>query len=230
MDVAGRAVVLVPVYNEARVLPDVLAELLAVFPHVVVVDDGSTDGSADLARASGATVLRHAVNLGAGAALQTGFEYALTRTPADYVVTFDGDGQHNPADALAMLEVAVERSLDAVLGSRAAGSAIDQPWTRRLLLRAGVRFTRWSTGLMVTDTHNGLRVLSRQALSKIRLSHPGFAHASELEAGIALHGLAWAEVAVTIAYTEYSRSKGQGNVNAINVLYDLATARLRTRR
>lgn len=230
MDVAARAAVVVPVHNEAKVLATVLGDLVAVFPHVIVVDDGSNDGSAEVARAAGALVLRHAVNLGQGAALQTGFEYVLAETPLEYVVTFDGDGQHDPADAHAMLQFADERSLEAVLGSRITGSATGQPWTRRLLLRAGVIFTRWSTGLAVTDTHNGLRVLSRSALSKLRLRQSGMAYASELEAGIASHCLRWAEVAVTIAYTDYSRSKGQRNVNAINVVYDLVSARLRTPR
>ena len=230
MELARRAVVVVPVYNEARVLGDVLTGLRQRFPHVVVVDDGSTEGAGDVARATGAKVLRHAVNLGPGAALQTGFQYAVHHTSYDYVVTFDGDGQHDPDDALAMLELAEERSLDAVLGSRVAGATSGQPWTRRLLLQAGVRFTRWSTGLMVTDTHNGLRVLSRHALSRLRLTQRGMAYASELESGIALHGLAWAEVAVTIAYTDYSRAKGQSNINALNVLYDLVSARLRTNR
>lgn len=230
MDLARRAVVVVPVYNEARVLADVLTGLRQRFPHVVVVDDGSTDGSTEVARRAGAKVLRHAVNLGPGAALQTGFQYAVHHTSFDYVITFDGDGQHDPDDAVAMLRTADERSLDAVLGSRVTGSTSGQPWTRRLLLHAGVWFTRWSTGLEVTDTHNGLRVLSRRALSHLQLTQRGMAYASELESGIALHGLAWAEVAVTIAYTDYSRAKGQSSVNALNVLYDLVSARLRTTR
>jgi len=230
VNVAGRAAVVVAVHNEAEVLASVLENLLAVFPHVVVVDDGSTDDSAAIARAAGAVVLRHAVNLGQGGALQTGFQYVLTQTPYEYVVTFDGDGQHDPTDAHAMLQFAVERSLDAVLGTRHGGGATGQTRGRRLLLRAGVRFTRLSTGLAVTDTHNGLRVLSRRAASLLRITQSGMAHASEIEAGIARHRLRWAEVSVTIAYTDYSRSKGQHGSNALNVVYDLVSARLRTPR
>lgn len=230
MNVAGRAAVVVAVHNEAQVLASVLEDLLAVFPHVVVVDDGSSDDSAAIAHAAGAVVLRHAVNLGQGAALQTGFDYVVGRTPFDYVVTFDGDGQHDPADAHAMLQFADERALEAVLGTRHGGGTTGQTRSRRLLLRAGVIFTRLSTGLSVTDTHNGLRVLSRSALARLRLTQNGMAYASELEAAIASQGLRWAEVAVTIAYTDYSRGKGQRNVNAINVVYDLVSARLRTPR
>src|SRR5690606_33159937 len=86
--------VLVPVYNEARVVADVVAELVGRFGHVVCVDDGSTDGSDAAARAAGATVLRHATNLGQGAALQTAIEHALTLPDVSYLVTFDADGQH----------------------------------------------------------------------------------------------------------------------------------------
>ena len=104
MTTAGNADVwlVVPLYNEASVIGDVVRGALARFGHVVCVDDGSTDGSADAARAAGARVLRHPVNLGQGASLQTGIEYALA-AGARYVVTFDSDGQHRVDDAVAMV-------------------------------------------------------------------------------------------------------------------------------
>lgn len=221
------ACVVVPVYNEAAVLSDVLIQLREHFAHVICVDDGSSDSSAEIARAAGATVLEHAINLGQGAALQTGFDYILSATNYDWVVTFDADGQHDPRNAVAMLEVARECGHDVVLGSRKGGRVVDQPMSRQLLLRLGVLFTRLTTGLPVTDTHNGLRVLSRRALNGIRLRQPGMAYASELEYAIARLGLKWTEVPVDITYTAYSRAKGQPNVNAVNVLYDLLLARLR---
>ncbi|MBB6626427.1 glycosyltransferase family 2 protein [Nocardioides sp. KIGAM211] len=223
----GSACVIVPVLNEAAVLGPVLEHLLLSFDHVVCVDDGSTDGSAGIAAAAGAVVLRHAVNLGQGAALQTGFEYALTHTTCSHVVTFDADGQHDPADATAMLALARTSDVDVVLGTRHGSRPAGQPRVRRLVLGAALRFTRWTTGLAVSDTHNGLRVLNRRAVRLVALEQRGMAHASELLAAVARHELTWAEHPVSIAYTPYSLGKGQHGLNAVNVLYDLGSARLR---
>ncbi len=220
------ACVVVPIFNEAKVLASVLETLLDSFEHVVCIDDGSTDGSAAIADASGAVVLRHAVNLGQGAALQTGIDYVLRFTSFQHIVTFDADGQHDVTDALAMLAHARAAGVDVVLGSRTIGSTIDQPVARRLLLSAGLRFSRWTTGLALTDTHNGLRVLSRTALQTLKLRQPGMAYATELETHIARRELSWVEHPVSIRYSEYSRSKGQGNLNAFNILFDLFAARL----
>lgn len=221
--------VVVPAHNEATTISEVVVALREHFSDVVCVDDGSTDETSELARRAGAQVIRHAVNLGQGAALQTGFEYVLRQRDSKFVVTFDADGQHDPLDAVAMVDVAAASNLDVVLGSRIAGSTSEQPLSRRWLLRLAVLFTRLTTGLPVTDTHNGLRVISRETLSSVRLRLPGMAHASELESAIASLGLQWREVPVTIRYTPHSRSKGQGSLNAVNIIYDLAVARLRAK-
>lgn len=223
----GSVWVIVPVHNEATVLADVLGKLSHHFDRVVCVDDGSSDGSAEVASISGVPVLRHAVNLGQGAALQTGFEYVLRKTDAQHVVTFDGDGQHDPEDAHRMVCVARREGLDVVLGSRTIGTTTGQSRSRRVLLRAGVAFARVNTGLPLTDTHNGLRVLSRKAIELIHLRQHGMAHASELEAWVARLGLSWREIPVNVTYTPYSRLKGQRSLDALNVMCDLAVARLR---
>src|SRR3954454_9464129 len=148
--------VVVPVHNEAPVIAGVLAGLLRCFPMVVCVDDGSSDDSAAIARSSGAPVLRHATNLGQGAALQPGISFALRQAGTAYVVTFDADGQHDPDDAVRMVAVAHADGLDVVLGSRFLEASAAVPGLRRALLRGGVAFTRLTTGLRLTDTHNGL--------------------------------------------------------------------------
>ncbi|MDO9496032.1 MAG: glycosyltransferase family 2 protein [Nocardioides sp.] len=227
-DRADDACVVVPAFNESSVLGVVLADLGAYFGTVVVVDDGSTDATAEIARAAGAIVVRHGVNLGQGAALQTGFDFALRRTDVEFVVTFDADGQHAAADAYRLLAHCRADGLDVVLGSRGLGGCVDQPWQRRALLRLALRFSKWSTGLELTDTHNGLRVLRRSALSRIRLHQRGMAYASELEGQISTLNLMWREAAVEVRYTDYSRAKGQQNLNAVNILLDLASARIRT--
>lgn len=222
--------VLVPVYNESAVVARTVSDLLAVFPNVVCVDDGSTDGSGDVALAAGATVLRHCVNQGQGAALQTGFDYVLRHTDAQLVVTFDADGQHLVTDALRMVDRARTTGVDVVLASRFTGRTEAMPRMRRLVLRGGLWFTRMTARLNVTDTHNGLRVLSRTALSRIRLELPRMAYASELLSAIVPNDLTYSEEPVTVVYTEYSRAKGQRNSNSLNILYDLAARRIRSAR
>jgi glycosyltransferase involved in cell wall biosynthesis len=219
--------VIVPVYNEAEALAGVLADLRRQFPHILCVDDGSTDGSAAIARACGARVVRHAINRGQGAALQTGFDFLLRCTNVRFCVTFDADGQHLVSDAARMVACARARNLDVVLASRFHGSTQGMPTARGLVLRAAVHFTRWGSRLKVSDTHNGLRVLSLRALEKIRLELPRMAYASELLNAIVPNGLTYTEVPVSVIYTDYSKAKGQRNINSVNILFDLALRRLR---
>ncbi|HWJ83393.1 MAG TPA: glycosyltransferase family 2 protein [Nocardioides sp.] len=219
-------VVVVPMYNESAVVGEVLARVRSSFDRVVCVDDGSADGSDAIARATGATVLRHAVNLGQGAALQTGFDWVLASTRATHVVTFDADGQYSVDDALAMVDLAQRTGVDIVLGSRNLGRTDGQPLARRVLMRAALGFSRRSTGLALTDTHNGLRVLNRKALLAMSLRQRGMAHASEIESRISSAGLSWVEHPITMTYTDYTRRKGQSNVNAFNVVFDLAAERI----
>ena len=222
--------VIVPAFNESSVIASTVDALRDTFARVVVIDDGSSDDTADLAHAAGATVLRHPINRGQGAALQTGFDHFLNHTPAEFCVTFDGDGQHRVEDAVTMIERAVTDNLDVVLASRFLGRTEEMPLSRRLLLRAAIRFSRIATGLRLTDTHNGLRVLSRRALRRVHLTQDRMAYATELESAISRHGLSWAEVPTTVLYTDYSMAKGQTNSNAINILFDLATDRIRSHR
>lgn len=222
-------VVVVPMYNEAQVIATVIADLRTEFSRIVCVDDGSSDNSAMTARLAGATVVRHPLNLGQGAALQTGIQYAL-RTSADYIVTFDADGQHRVVDALGMLDLARSQSVDVVLGSRFLERKFNpsMPLLRRQVLRAAVLFTRLTTGLPLTDTHSGLRVLSRVAARRITITLNGMAHASEILNIVAREGLSFVEAPISVTYTEYSLTKGQSSLNAINILFDLFLARARS--
>lgn len=219
------AVVVIPAYNEGREIAEVVSRVRERFARVVVVDDGSSDDTAALARAAGAEVVRHPVNLGQGAALQTGIRWALERG-AQWVVTFDADGQHDPEDALRMLRTARERGLDVCLGSRFLGSAVGMTASRRLLLRLALLFQRMTTGMRLTDVHNGLRVLSRNAASRIDLRQNRMAHASEFVTQIAALGLKYDEAPVTIRYSDYSMAKGQSSLGAVQILFDLLLARL----
>jgi len=217
--------VVVPAYNEAPVLSAVLADLLCVCPRVVVVDDGSADDTACEAVSVGARVVRHPINLGQGAALQTGIDFALSQQ-ADYIVTFDADGQHDPRDIAALLDAVRRPDVDVALGSRFLGHASGMPRGRRLLLKAATLFTALTTGMRLTDAHNGLRAISVEAAKKIHFVQNGMAHASELLSQIRAAKLRWVEVPVNIRYTPYSKGKGQTTLDGINIVLDLLAGRL----
>lgn len=199
----------------------VVEEARKTFPKVVCVDDGSTDASVDEARAGGAIVVRHPINLGQGAALQTGLDYAMSDRNADYFVTFDSDGQHQTSDALAMVQRLDAEPLDIVVGSRFLDGRTQVGAIKRVVLKTAIRFERVSTGVKLTDAHNGLRALNRTAAGAIRISQNRMAHASEIVQKIGSAKLRYAEQPVHIVYTDYSRAKGQSVWNLVNILSDL---------
>jgi glycosyltransferase involved in cell wall biosynthesis len=207
--------VVIPAYKETERLRNTLAELLPRYPNVVVVDDGSPDETGTVARAAGVWVLTHPINRGQGAALQTGIEFALLRG-ADTVVTFDADGQHDPADIPALV-AALEGGADAALGSRFLGRAVGMPLTRRIILKLAILFTRVVSQIKVTDTHNGLRAFTRKAAAALRIRQDRMAHASEILDEVRRLGLKYVEVPVTIRYTAATLAKGQRSSDAVRI-------------
>jgi glycosyltransferase involved in cell wall biosynthesis len=225
---------IVPVYNEVGVVREVLTALAAQFPHVAAVDDASTDGSAAAARTvPGVIVLEHAVNLGQGAALQTGIAYALRDPAMRRLVTFDADGQHRVEDALSLVTALGTpagdgRPAEVVLGTRfPAGGAAKAKGdggpgrARRAVLRLATAYTNASVGLRLTDTHTGLRAMTREVAAALDIRQNRMAHASEILEQIARGGFAHTERPVEIAYSAYSRAKGQPALNAVNIVVDL---------
>ena len=211
----------VPLYNEATVIGQVIDDARGTFANIVCVDDGSSDGSATIARKHGARVIEHPFNLGQGAALQTGMEFVRRQTNARYIVTFDADGQHSVADAAAMVDRARAEDLAIIFGSRFLDDATKVGWSKKLVLKTAAAVTKARTGLNLTDAHNGLRLLRRDALQRVDLRQDGMAHASEIVSQLADTGLPWAEMPVHIAYTDYSKAKGQSLLNSVNILVDL---------
>jgi glycosyltransferase involved in cell wall biosynthesis len=189
------------------------------------VDDGSHDGTGQIALSAGAAVITHPVNLGQGAALQTGIKFALQQDTS-CIVTFDGDGQHRVSDIARLVDALVGGGAAYALGSRFLGSSSGMPLRRRLLLKAAIWFTRAMTGLSLTDTHNGLRAMTAEGARHIALRQNRMAHASELLEQIAASGLPHIEVPVTIDYTRYSLAKGQRLSDSLAILFDLSAQKL----
>lgn len=217
--------VVIPAFNEAEVICSVVAGVRERFSNIVVVDDCSSDETSDCAMAGGAIVLRHPINLGQGAALQTGLRFALAHG-ATLVVTFDADGQHRVEDIDVLIRRQTETGADLVVGSRFLGSATNIPTLRRAVLKMAVGFTTVTTGVRLTDAHNGLRLFTRRAAKLLRIRQNRMAHASEIISQAGALKLSVAEAPVTIVYTEYSLRKGQKLSNAVNILAELLVERL----
>jgi glycosyltransferase involved in cell wall biosynthesis len=212
----------IPVYNEGQVIGDVVEQALKVFPHIVCVDDGSADDSVERILPTGAHLVSHPVNLGQGAALQTGLSYALSQPGAEYFVTFDADGQHQTDDAERLVALLQEDAADVVLGSRFIEASDQVPLLKRIVLRTAAALSPTARRLKLTDSHNGLRGLNRKAAQRLRITMNGMAHASEIVGLLARSDLRVAEIPVDILYTDYSRAKGQSLLNGVNILFDIS--------
>lgn len=226
-DIVQETWVVISAFNEEGSIGGVLTDLVKKGYNIIIIDDCSTDQTSKIALEYPVTLLKHMVNLGQGAALQTGFDYVLKHTNAKYVITFDADGQHDVDDIPGLLAPLVKGKSDIALGSRflrpITGSGM--PVSKRITLKLGLTFTRISTGLNLTDTHNGLRGMTRDVLIKIKIEQNRMAHASEILAQIAHNKIRYCEVPVTIRYTPYSKQKGQSIFNSLNILWDLFIGR-----
>lgn len=212
---------IIPAFNEARVLGENLKSVLEHGYSVVLIDDCSSDETGKIAAGFGVNVISHPINLGQGAALQTGIEFCLDQQDCDYIVTFDSDGQHDIKDVKPMVQYLVDNELDIVLGSRFLGETLNMPWSRRILLKAAVTFGNFTSGVKLTDAHNGFRVMKKSSASQIQITQNRMAHASEIIEIIRQNGFRFAEHPVTIKYTDYSLAKGQNFFSSIRVFSEI---------
>jgi hypothetical protein len=205
---AGRVLVVVPAKDEQESLPATLAELARVAPwaEVLVVDDGSHDATGRLARAHGVTVLRHAVNLGVGAALQTGFRWAVERGH-DVAVQFDADGQH-PADALeSVVAPVLAGEVDVCIGSRfVARSGYHAPFSRRAGMLLFSMLVSVTLRQRITDTTSGLRAYGRAVMETCQHEFPADFPDAPLLIALARRGFRLREVPVTMRERRAGRS------------------------
>lgn len=216
----------IPAYNEAKVIGATLQAVIGAGFSVVVVDDGSKDNTWEIIRRLPLYALRHAINLGQGAALQTGMTFALL-SGAEVIVHFDADGQHDLEDIENLISPILEGKADVVFGSRFLRQIDTQqvPTSKKIVLKAAIIVNGLFTGIWLTDAHNGFRALSYSAAQRIKLHENGFAHASEILIRVREQKLTYLECPTKITYSEYSRAKGQSIWNAFNILIDLLIRR-----
>ena len=213
--------VIIPAYNEHSMLGTVIREILDFKYQVVVVDDGSEPSLHSIVKGLPVYLLRHRVNLGQGASLQTGIEFALQHN-AEFLVTFDGDGQHKVQDVPRLLEKLITGKADIVIGSRFISGAETNIKTGRRWLLSIARYLNFIfTGVMLTDAHNGLRSFTREAASKLKFDENRMAHATEILALINKNKMRYSEEPVSIQYSEYSRAKGQTIWDSFRIVFDL---------
>jgi len=215
-----KTLVLIPAYNEDKKIGDVVSDVKSKGIDVLVVDDGSMDQTSSISLKKGAIVLKHKINRGQGAAIANGTEYAK-RNYYEVVVFFDADGQMKSEEIRKLIDPVIKNESEVVLGSRFLGLAKNIPISKLLVLKLAILFTRLTTGLKLTDTHNGFQAWSMLALDKINLTQDRQAYASELLQEISENNIKYKEVPVTIEYTDYSKQKGQSIFNAINIVFNL---------
>ncbi len=191
-------------YNEEKSVEKTIKNLQKEgYFNLVVIDDGSHDKTFEKAKKAGAIVLKHRVNLGQGAALRTGTDYAL-KHGAKYIIHFDSDGQHRVEDISAMITPVLKGKVDITLGSRYLDKSMKtkMPLKRTIYLKGGLIFTRILSGLKLTDTHNGFRAMNRKTAKKLEITQDEMEHASEILELIARRKIKYKEVPVIIKYTE----------------------------
>jgi polyprenyl-phospho-N-acetylgalactosaminyl synthase len=212
--------IVVPAFNEAGMIGEVIADLRSVFSNVVCVDDGSRDDTGEVALRAGAHLVRHPVNLGQGAAIQTGVEYARRQPGAQVFATFDADGQHRVKDLVMMIDRLGTGDVDVVIGTRFGQGVSRPPLLKRVVLQTATRLSPRGRKLGLTDTNNGLRVFNKTVADGLDITMNGMSHATEFIMLIAENRWRVAEEPVEVLYTEYSQSKGQPLLNGVNIIFD----------
>jgi glycosyltransferase involved in cell wall biosynthesis len=210
-------IAIVPALNESKHIGSVIRNLFQHVDKVVVVDDCSQDDTTKIAEEAGAIVLRHELNCGQGAALQTGHDY-VSKIGADYIVHFDGDGQFDVQDIKPALAKMKESGAEILFGSRFLDSRSQVPWLKKYFILPLGKLVNWLfTGIKLSDAHNGFRILNKRALEKIVITQDGMAHASEILALVKKHHLKYIEFPVKVTYSEF----GQGVSGGLKTLRDL---------
>ena len=212
--------IVMPAFNESENITDAIKDLRMFFANILVVDDGSSDNTREIALNNGCICIKHLFNAGQGAAVQTGIKYFTSNKNFKYVITFDADGQHRAEDADEMKREAEKYNLDAIIGSRFLNTATIEeiPQSKRIALRIAKIIENKLTGLSNSDVHVGLRLMSQKAAKSLNLKSFGMSHSTEILLQLSKKRIKVKEKSVLIRYNKY----GQSPLNGINILLDLA--------
>jgi UDP-N-acetylglucosamine---dolichyl-phosphate N-acetylglucosaminyltransferase len=219
-----KTIAIIPAYNEEKTIAEVLERTRPFVTEILVVNDGSSDQTAAIAKKAGVIVVSHSINRGLGAAIGTGFA-AAQKYGADLALTLDADGQHDPSEIPKFI-AAVKEGAEVVIGSRMIEGAKGMPWYRKVAQLIGNITTFLLFGAWVTDSQSGFRGFSKKALEKIEIKTNRMEISSELIAEAHRNKLKLVEVPIKAIYTDYSLSKGQGFFVGIKTLIKLILRRL----
>ena len=214
----ANVVAIIPAYNEEKALADVIGKTLENVDDVIVVDDGSSDKTSEVAIEAGARVIRHSVNLGKGEALKSGFKAIGDDS---IIITIDGDGQHNPSEIPDLVRPIVEDGADLVNGSRYMnGPEENTPAYRRVGQKVLDIATNISAGTRVTDSQSGFRAFSSKSKNVFRFKDTGFGIESEMLVDAAEAGLKIVEVPITVRY-DLDGSTKDPITHGVGVLFNI---------
>ena len=219
----------IPAFNEEKNIINTIKQVKEHVDEVIIIDDGSTDKTSELANTQGVSVIKHVINRGQGASLQTGNEYAI-KMGADIIVHFDADGQFLANEINDVVKPIIESNHDVVLGSRFLGKKSNIPWTKEyIIFPIANLFNKIFLGVNLTDPQNGFRAMSSRFLNKIFIENDGSAHCSEILFKAFRNKYKIAEVPVTVIYKDYGQNilkgKGRGS-GGIRIIKDLIWGKL----
>ena len=213
--------VVVPAFNEQKVIKDIINSLLKKFSNVIVVNDGSNDRTLEIINDLDIKVLSHEINLGVGAAVQTGFDYVTKIPNAKAVITFDADGQHLVDDAVAMAKEILLCDEGIIFGTRFPKHSKNIPKVKRIVLKLIAKITDLVTGVTLSDAHNGLKAYKVSTIKELELQFSSYSYESELITQVAKKKIDYKEMSTDIKYTSYSIKKGQKLLNGLLIIEDL---------
>ena len=216
----SKVYILIPLFNEAEVIEEIIKKLSNVFKNIVVVNDGSTDESFHILKNLDVHLINHPINMGQGSAISTGFDY-ISKSDAEALITFDADGQHSVEDAEVFANAILNSKSDIIFGSRFIKHSHNIPFLKRQVLTFATKITNFFSGMNLTDTHNGMKAIKKDALSMIDIEINGYAFESELIQCVSRKKLKYSELPTNIIYTKYSKLKGQSLMNGFIILEDL---------